>query len=273
VIFRSIEKAGWLASTSGTRQLTEIECRRKLGYTPRDELESLRYIAGNLLSRAPFTDQYDHPFRIEELEKRMEHLAWTRTKRGQEATLKAYTAALAMDPGGERVRLRLAGLLDEMSQWSAALSEYSRYFARSPGSSASHAAFGDVYAKVGRRTEALAEYGEALALNPMSAGLFVVRGTLLGSGGDHRRALDDFLHAAFLDPGYAPAFFSAGIAYMKLKELPRARECFDKAIALEPAKATAYYHRALVFTLMGDRKAAAADMRRAEDLGYPAKGK
>lgn len=65
----------------------------------------------------------------------------------------------------------------------------------------------------------------------------------------------------------AEAFYEAGAAHVKGGRYQEAIANFSSAIKLSPTYAEAYRYRGFVYSLMGLELGAAADLRRAEDLG------
>ena len=106
---------------------------------------------------------------------------------------------------------------------------------------------------------ALKDISKAIGAEP-TAELLNNRGVILIYTGDVARAMEDFEKARDLDEGFALAWFNAGNIYLQQRQLAQAQAFYGRALDAEPMDECTLSNRALVNTLLGDHKAALADL-------------
>jgi tetratricopeptide (TPR) repeat protein len=106
-----------------------------------------------------------------------------------------------------------------------------------------------------------------VSARPKWPAVWYSRGRVHFTLGDFKSAIDDFSEALHLDPRYSNAYANRGIAYASVDSFPAALKDLDQAIRLEPDRAGFYANRAQVKRARGDNAGAAADEKKARDLG------
>lgn len=108
-------------------------------------------------------------------------------------------------------------------------------------------------------TGALKDMSNAIGTEP-TAEMLNNRGVILIYTGDVARAMEDFEKARELDEGFALAWYNAGNIYLQQRQLKQAREFYTCALRTEANDECTLSNRALVYTLLGDYKAALGDL-------------
>lgn len=127
---------------------------------------------------------------------------------------------------------------------------------------------GDQYLNKGDYERAIEDLNEALKLNPTNAFAHHRRGKALSQKGDKNLALEDFNEAIRLDPEYHGAYNLRGSIFYEKGNYDQALKDYTKAIEIYPDKRSQYYKdRAQVYRKLGQEGLAAADEKKAGELG------
>ena len=127
---------------------------------------------------------------------------------------------------------------------------------------------------------AIEDFDKAISLNPEDAYAYTIRGCARiylgniesGKGnieeaqGLYEAAITDGDSAIQLDSKNPYYYHTRGVAKAGLDDYVGAVEDFDKTVSLKPDFARAYYNRALVKVLLGQKREAKADFKKAREL-------
>lgn len=119
----------------------------------------------------------------------------------------------------------------------------------------------------GRFDEAINKFEKSISLNGSNAEAYYLKGVCESQSGTNIAAIKSYNQALKIDPNYAEVHYEIGYSYFQLNKFEKAIEAFDKAIAIRPNYAEAWFNRGSVKCIIGEKKAAEADWRKAEALG------
>src|SRR5262249_5537546 len=140
---------------------------------------------------------------------------------------------------------------------------------RSPEIWFAHLNRGLARAERGDDRGAIADYDAALAGSPAFAETWSSRGTSKATLGDLDGAIADDREAIRLRPKGATYRFSLALTPGDRGQWDEALTQLSEAIRLKPDFAEAYLNRGLALERIGRASEGAADVRRAQALGYP----
>jgi tetratricopeptide (TPR) repeat protein len=173
--------------------------------------------------------------------------------------------AIAAGKPQARVHNLLGQAYDRLHKPLEAIKAYDAALAVDPNFAAAHGNRASILAETGFPEEALKAYDRALALNANSGADWFNRGTLLHDMGRLQDAVGSYGHALALNPDLPQAHVANAAALMGLGRFDDALEGMDRAIKLEPALAVAHHGRAAALKGLGrDEESKAAAARAAE---------
>ncbi|MBI5210796.1 MAG: tetratricopeptide repeat protein [Elusimicrobia bacterium] len=162
-------------------------------------------------------------------------LGRAREGRGRPAAARrAYEAALRLDGGHVKARLRLAELLSDAGSHAKAEAHLREAVRRDPGNAAATISLGATLQKRGRTAEAAREFEHALRVAPDSALAHLRLGELLLASREFARAAAHLQEAARLDGNDPRLRLLLGIAWESDGRLQEAGEAYLAAARLEP---------------------------------------
>jgi tetratricopeptide (TPR) repeat protein len=112
---------------------------------------------------------------------------------------------------------------------------------------------------------ALEDAEHAISLDPKLARAYNLRATAHRSMGNLREALEDYSKAIGLDPSL-DNYFQRASTHQMLKEHSQAVEDLNQAIEYSPDQPALYFARAESRAALGDKKAAAEDVRKGRQI-------
>jgi tetratricopeptide (TPR) repeat protein len=115
-------------------------------------------------------------------------------------------------------------------------------------------------------TEALADMDKVLILAPYSSSAFFNRAILKAKMKDYYGALNDYAAVLNLSPDHILTYYNRANLQFEHGNLPDALQDYDKVIELYPEFIDAYRNRAEVKKNMNNPKAAAMDIKKADQL-------
>lgn len=200
---------------------------------------------------------------------------------GGEEELKAYQAALKVDPDNIAARINSAIYHAEREDWAASAASYRSAMVLQPRRADLHTALGESLARqgqadearrafdqalkldaktirawsgraglhqqAGRLREAIADFDRAVALAPDDADLRVNRASVLSLNGKDALAMADLDAAVRLAPTSAYVHNNRGLTNTNAERFDAALDDYGRAIAAEPDYEPAWYNRADVF--------------------------
>lgn len=172
-------------------------------------------------------------------------------------------AQRAIDVGKPQARVHnlMGQAYDRLEQPLEAIKAYDAALAVDPNFAAAHGNRASILAETGFPEEALKAYDRALALNANSGADWFNRGTLLHDMGKLQEAVASYGRALALTPDLPQAHIANAAALMGLGRFDDALDGMDRAIKLEPNLSVAHHGRAAALKGLGrdeESKAAAA---------------
>lgn len=170
-----------------------------------------------------------------------------------------------------RVHNLMGQAYDRLRQPLEAIKAYDAALALDPNFAAAHGNRASILADTGFPDEALKAYDRALALNANSGADWLNRGTLLHDMGKLDQAVESYERALALAPDLPEAHAGRGVALMGLGKLDDALEALDRAIKLDPAFVVAHKARAATLKVMKRDDEAKVSSDRAAEIEAAAK--
>jgi protein O-GlcNAc transferase len=165
-----------------------------------------------------------------------------------------------------RVHNLMGQAYDRLGQKLEAIKAYDAALALDPNFAAAHGNRASILAETGFPEEALKAYDRALALNANSGADWFNRGTLLHDMGRLQDAIDSYGHALALTPDLPEAHIANAAALMGLGRFDDALADMDRAIKLHPGLAVAHHGRAAALKGLGRDEESKASAARAAEL-------
>jgi Flp pilus assembly protein TadD len=194
----------------------------------------------------------------------------------------------AQSPTGDR---NLAAIHFQSGRYAEAAAEYARLVKSQPNDSGLRASLAGALGALGRYDEALAQLSQAIALDPVNVEAYHNRAVLHERRGDRESAIRDYQTAVRYNPQYEPsrqaltrlnapmpnvprtaeekealALADQAAAAARRGDYPGANRLLDEAEHKAPRYVLVYQYRSNVAYLAGDKKAAAAALRKALQL-------
>ena len=194
----------------------------------------------------------------------------------------------AQSPTGDR---NLAAIHFQAGRYADAAAEYARLVKAQPDDSGLRASLAGALGALGRYDEALAELTHAIALDPVNVEAYHNRAVLHERRGERDLAIRDYQTAVRYNPQYEPsrqaltrlnaampnvprtpeekealALADQAAAAARRGDYPGANRLLDEAERKAPKYVLVYQYRSNVAYLAGDKKAAAAALRKALQL-------
>lgn len=146
--------------------------------------------------------------------------------------------------------------------WAGAEREYRRAVELNPRSALFHQRYGSYLMYMTRFEEARARLQLALELDPLSLQLNVIIGTNLYAMRLYDEATAQLRKTIELDPNYYPGYYTLGMVYTEQGKYGEALELFERVCCLEKNSHMFLGPIGRIHALSGDRKKAAAILRR-----------
>jgi len=178
-----------------------------------------------------------------------------------------FSAALDLKPDYGNAYLNRGTSYAVLGRTEEALRDLTRAIELYPRPAEAYAKRGNVYRNRNEPGPAIADFDAAIRIEPGYAEAYNSRGIVFAERGEGKPALNDFNRALEIWPGYADALNNRGNVFRGRGELDRALADFSRAVRVAPDFADAYYNRAVIYFLMKDYAAAAADLKKYEILG------
>jgi lipoprotein NlpI len=157
----------------------------------------------------------------------------------------------------------------QAKEFRAAIEEFSGALAERPGDTYASGLRGMTYVSLKSYDAALQDYDRGLAgdAGSLRQWLLDLRGRLRQAQGDAQAALRDFDEGLALDPKSVALLRARASLSYNLRDYAKSIRDTVRAMELEPNSGSDHHHRALCLFDTGQWKAAAADFRRATELG------
>jgi putative PEP-CTERM system TPR-repeat lipoprotein len=170
--------------------------------------------------------------------------------------------------------MMLGNLYDKKKDPTAAMGVFQDVLKKNPKYAPAYVAQGVLLEKMGKKKEAAVKYHNALARSENYVPALNNLAYLYAEGyGNSRDALRMAEAAYEREPGNPRVMDTLGYALIKNGRMDEAKRVLEKSAALLPKDPTILYHLALSCSRVGDRKQAAAQLRKAMQLGeFPERG-
>jgi Flp pilus assembly protein TadD len=149
-----------------------------------------------------------------------------------------------------------------------AIKDYTEAIRANPDYADAYGNRGWSYLQLGLCEKAIMDLSEAIRLKSDNADFYFNRGSAYFDLKQYENAVSDYLEVIRLKPDYAEAYSNIGILYLHLKQYERAITDFTEAIRLKPDLGAAYYSRGYTYHMLGNDKAANADLKKSKKLGF-----
>ena len=179
------------------------------------------------------------------------------------------TRALSYDPGLEQAYFNRAIALVRKSEFQRAIDDYSRSLALEPKKSNAFNNRGVILRDMGRLDEALVDFNNALRFKPDFPEACFNRAVTYGLKCEFDKGIEDYTSFIRLVPQAPDGYHGRGVMSLRKGDYEKAIIEFSRAIQLNSTYGPAYADRAKALSALGDKAAAASDLRRAKALGLP----
>jgi len=159
-----------------------------------------------------------------------------------ESAIKAFEAALKINPHYTEALLNLAVLFNDLGRYAEAKKLYTHLKKKTDGKtkdiepvlkgklSNMHADLGDTYRSIGLYKHAAVEYNKALSLNPTYADIRTKLGIALREGGDLNASVKELKKVGKDDPKYTLAKIQLGVTYYSLSKINEAKKEWEAVL-------------------------------------------
>jgi tetratricopeptide (TPR) repeat protein len=175
--------------------------------------------------------------------------------------------ALSYDPDLEQAYFNRAIVLARRSEFQKAIDDYSRSLALEPKKSNTFNNRGVLLRDLGRLDEALADFNNALRFNSNFPEAYFNRALTFGMKGEFDKGIEDYTSFIQLVPQAPEGYYGRGVMLLGKGEYGKALTEFSRALQINSSFGPAYAERAKAFSAMGDKAAAASDLKLAKAFG------
>ncbi|MDX2201520.1 MAG: tetratricopeptide repeat protein [Hyphomicrobiaceae bacterium] len=183
------------------------------------------------------------------------------------AAIRDFTRAVGTDQRfGPAYRSRGEAKL-AVDLYDGAIEDFSRAIGLEPRNAETYALRGAAYLEAENWPAAIKDFTTAIEIVPAQAGFYALRGLAHAKADAIDDALNDLAKAIELDPKAALAYAYRSWIYRLQKELDLAIREAERALKLDPESPEGHWARGEVNAAVGQSDQAAADYRRAVELG------
>ncbi len=154
-----------------------------------------------------------------------------------------------------------------VDQFEGAIEDFSRAIAFEPRNAEIYALRGNAYLEAENWASAIKDYATAVDLAPNQSTFLALRGLAHAKAEAYEEALNDLAKAIELDPKAALPYAYRSWTYRLQQETDLASREADRALKLDPESPEGHWARGEVNSALGRTEAAAADYRKAVELG------
>jgi tetratricopeptide (TPR) repeat protein len=215
-------------------------CAQRLGLTDWNRQAALEEVARRL-SEAPFTNQFNHPARMERLRAALLGLRQRVQAQDPQDARRLYEAAIRARPTDHWLHHNYAEFLTRIEDWEAATAEMERVRDLAPQHYGAYLQMGRLLARQKRFADAHASLREALRRRPDLAEAHVELGQLAAGEKQFDEALAEFDAAIRLRPDDAATYLRRADVLMALKRRDAAIESLRTAIRWRPSAWEAHF--------------------------------
>lgn len=176
------------------------------------------------------------------------------------------TKAIKIDPGAVNNYYNRGLACYHKGEFEQAILDFTTVITQGPPNALAYRQRGNLYTYVNKPALAITDLTKAIAMEPREAESYAIRGLAYALKKDYKPAIEDFTHAIRLQPGNASTYGNRALAYKYRKNYQAAIKDYSTMITLDPKDRNAYKARGEIYQLLGKKKLAAADFRKAEGI-------
>lgn len=227
-------------------------CAELLALTPWDEYQLAAEMV-NMISKAPFTSQWNHDqFKAAIVGQRDRLAELAALPEAKTAAWRTYETAIARAPDDWSLHRHFGRLALEWGRPEVAVEHLRIAMANLPREGPLHVNLGNALAALGKTDEAIAHFTTALEINPDDELACYNFGNVLTRRGDIDPAIEQFQRAVEIKPTYAPAHYNLANLLARQGRMVEAISQFRKTVEISPNDAQA--HSNLGALLAGEGK-------------------
>ncbi|MDA9059218.1 tetratricopeptide repeat protein, partial [Planktomarina temperata] len=157
-----------------------------------------------------------------------------------DASVTAYTRALAIKPDYAEALYNLGIALKELGELEEAIGAYTKALIIKPDNVKAYNNLGIALQEQGKLEEAIEAYNKALSIKSDNAEAYYNLGITLQEQGKLEEAIEAYTKAITIKPDYAEAYNNLGITLQRQGKLEEAIEAYTKALNIKPDYTEAY---------------------------------
>lgn len=229
---------------------SESDVAARLGLTARDRHRAAAEVF-DLMSRPPFTNQFDHARRIAVRERRLAELL-KESQAALDSDRRTYAANVDRYPDDLHLRANFAELLWESEDCAGAAAHWRTLIQRVPGVTLWHTRLGDALRDQERLDEAEAQYQAALDIDPWLATVHFGLGAVLERRNRREEAVERYRRALELKPAFPEAHNNFGVVLAAQANYREAIGHYLQALRFKPAYAEAHHNLGQAYAAAGE---------------------
>ncbi|MDF1660410.1 MAG: serine/threonine-protein kinase, partial [Planctomycetota bacterium] len=182
-----------------------------------------------------------------------------------EKALKCYESALEKTRRNAIIFNNRGVIYSKLGQSKLAVSDFNRAIELKPDYDLPYLNRGVARDRLGLKKEAIEDYTKAIACRSGSDLAHFNRGKAWSDLGEEEKAILDYDRSIKINPSYE-AYYNRGNSYLNLQNLKKAVANYSLAIEVDSKRPNVYGNRGIVYSLLGKREEAKADLDRALKL-------
>lgn len=178
-----------------------------------------------------------------------------------------FDNAIKADPKNANAYINRGYLSMESKMYEDAMADFNKAVELQPDNALAYNARGLANRKVGSYDEALHDFEKCIELAPDYEIGYQSRAMLHRDMGDYDKALPDFEKIVELDPNNPVSHYDEGCLYLEMQQPDKALELFNKAIELDGGRTPQFIlNKAVAEAYLGENEAAAKDFTKVIDM-------
>ena len=188
-----------------------------------------------------------------------------------ELAIKDYTSAIGLAPTDASLYVNRANAYRDMKNYTQAIAEYTRAAEVDGKHAPAYVGRGHVYMMQKDLVRALADFTKSIEIDPKEGEGYYNRGTVYFQQTEYAKALPDFDKYISLGTA-APAsladgYQNRGICHLATGAPQKAIDDMNKVLSIDPNRGSVYRVRAMAYKQLNQPDLAAADERKAAEMG------
>ena len=241
-------------------------CAEVLALTPLDEYQLTADML-EMTSKAPFTNQLDHPLRqAAALQRRDQLYQLATTPEAEQAAWQTYVAAIAKAPDDASLHRHFGRLAMQLGRFDAAVEHLRIALEKLPREGSLHNNLGSALAGQGHPGEAIGHFRQALEINPDDEVAHYNLANMLADRGQVDEAIGHYRQALKIKPNYGRAHFNLGNVLAGRGQVDEAIAHYQMALESTPDDAEAHSNLGVVLASRGQFDDAISHLQKALEL-------